>query len=88
MQVKKEIGISLLILLIAEQRKSNMPDEAFEVFRDNPIYAVDTTTIDLCLEAFWWAKFRKHKAAVKLHTVLDIKNRNLLLHPYYGRKSD
>jgi hypothetical protein len=37
------------------------------------VYAVDSTTIDLCLEVFWWAKFRKHKAAIKLHTQFDIK---------------
>lgn len=37
------------------------------------VYAVDSTTVDLCLEVFWWAKFRKHKGAVKLHTQFDIK---------------
>lgn len=40
---------------------------------DNSVYALDSTTIDLCLEVFWWAKFRKHKAAVKLHTLFDIR---------------
>ena len=60
-------------LLISEARKSILPGEGFEDFGDSAIYAVDTTTIDLCLEVFWWAKFRKHKAAVKLHTVLDVK---------------
>ena len=60
-------------LLIAEARKSILPGEGFEDFGDSAIYAIDTTTIDLCLEVFWWAKFRKHKAAVKLHTLLDIK---------------
>ncbi len=44
-----------------------------EVDLDNTIYALDATTIDLCLEVFWWAKFRKHKAAVKLHTLFDIR---------------
>ncbi len=39
----------------------------------NRLYALDSTTIDLCLEVFWWAKFRKHKAAIKLHTLLDIR---------------
>lgn len=39
----------------------------------NRIYALDSTTIDLCLEVFWWAKFRKHKAAIKLHTLLDVR---------------
>lgn len=44
-----------------------------DVDLDNTIYALDSTTIDLCLEVFWWAKFRKHKAAVKLHTLFDIR---------------
>lgn len=37
------------------------------------VYAVDSTTIDLCLDVFWWAEFRKHKGAIKLHTQFDIK---------------
>jgi transposase len=37
------------------------------------VYAFDSTTIDLCLNVFWWATFRKAKAAVKLHTLLDVK---------------
>jgi hypothetical protein len=37
------------------------------------VYAVDSTTIDLCLSVFWWAEFRKHKAAIKLHTQFDVK---------------
>ena len=59
--------------LIAEARKNILPNEAFADFEFNAIYGVDTTTIDLCLELFWWAKFRKHKGAIKLHTVLDLK---------------
>src|SRR5207247_3191343 len=39
---------------------------------DQSLYAVDSTTIDLCLSLFPWAKFRKHKAAVKMHTLLDL----------------
>jgi hypothetical protein len=39
---------------------------------DHSLYALDSTTIDLCLSLFPWAKFRKHKAAVKMHTVLDL----------------
>jgi len=39
---------------------------------DQSLYALDSTTIDLCLALFPWAKFRKHKAAVKLHTLLDL----------------
>ncbi len=37
------------------------------------IYAFDSTTIDLCLDVFWWATFRTTKAAVKIHTLLDCK---------------
>jgi hypothetical protein len=37
------------------------------------LYALDSTTIDLCLSLFPWAKFRKHKAAVKMHTLLDLR---------------
>src|ERR1700674_2937408 len=39
---------------------------------DQGLYALDSTTIDLCLSLFPWAKFRKHKAAVKMHTLLDL----------------
>ncbi len=40
---------------------------------DNTVYALDSTTVDLCLEVFWWAKFRKHKAALKIHTLFDVR---------------
>jgi hypothetical protein len=40
---------------------------------DHTLYALDSTTIDLCLSLFPWAKFRKHKAAVKMHTLLDLQ---------------
>src|SRR5712691_1962887 len=39
---------------------------------DAGLYALDSTTIDLCLSLFPWARFRKHKAAVKVHTLLDL----------------
>lgn len=39
---------------------------------DQSLYALDSTTVDLCLSLFPWAKFRQHKAAVKLHTLLDL----------------
>jgi len=39
---------------------------------DQTVYALDSTTIDLCLSLFPWARFRKHKAAVKMHTLLDL----------------
>jgi hypothetical protein len=40
---------------------------------DQSLYALDSTTIDLCLSLFPWAKFRKQKAAVKMHTLLDLR---------------
>lgn len=40
---------------------------------DNTVYAFDSTTIDLCLSTFVWAKFRKTKAALKMHTLLDLR---------------
>jgi Domain of unknown function (DUF4372)/Transposase DDE domain len=47
--------------------------ERFGVELDQTVYALDATTIDLCLALFPWAKFRKHKGAVKLHTLLDLR---------------
>jgi len=40
---------------------------------EQTLYALDSTTIDLCLSLFPWAKFRRHKAAVKMHTLLDLQ---------------
>ena len=37
------------------------------------LYAIDATVIDVCLNVFWWGKFRKHKAAVTLHTLFDVR---------------
>ena len=39
---------------------------------DQGLYALDSTTIDLCLSLFPWAHFRKHKAAIKMHTLIDV----------------
>src|SRR5947207_5703007 len=47
-------------------------DDPIGVELDQSLYALDSTTIDLCLSLFPWAKFRKHKAAVKMHTLLDL----------------
>src|ERR1019366_8770814 len=46
--------------------------DALGVDLDASLYALDSTTIDLCLALFPWAKFRTHKAAVKMHTLLDL----------------
>jgi transposase len=48
-------------------------DEPFGVELEQTAYALDSTTIDLCLSLFPWARFRKHKGAVKLHTLVDLR---------------
>lgn len=58
--------------LIAQARKLYV-GEPLAVDLDNTVYALDSTTIDLCLSMFPWANFRTAKAAVKLHTLLDIR---------------
>jgi hypothetical protein len=58
-------------ILIARARHFYAND-SFGVELKQMVYALDSTTIDLCLSLFPWAKFRKHKAAVKLHTLLDL----------------
>ena len=56
---------------------------------DDPVYALDSTTIDLCLSLFPWAKFRKTKGAVKLHTLLDLHgNIPTFLHISDGKLHD
>ena len=50
-----------------------LEDSDFTLELDNTVYALDSSTIDLCLSVFKWAKFRKKKAAVKLHTLIDLR---------------
>jgi hypothetical protein len=56
--------------MISEVRKRRI-DKIFEL--DGHVYAFDSTTIDLCLSVFEWAKFRKHKGGIKMHTLYDIE---------------
>ena len=58
--------------LIAQARRL-YADDAFAVDLDNSVYALDTTTIDLSLKVFPWAHFRTTKAAVKMHTQIDLR---------------
>lgn len=60
-------------LLIGEARELYKEDHKFSVNIDEIAYALDSSTIDLCLSLFPWAKFRKNKAAVKMHTQLDLR---------------
>lgn len=55
--------------LIAIARKCSSNDD-FQI--KGKVYAFDSSTIDLCLSVFWWAKFRKNKGGIKLHTLFEI----------------
>lgn len=56
--------------LIGEARRKRLTD----IFRlDGNVYAFDSTTISLCLDVFWWARFRKHKGGIKLHTLYALE---------------
>ena len=58
--------------LIARARRL-YASESFGVELEQTVYALDSTTIDLCLSLFPWARFRSTKAAIKLHTLLDLR---------------
>lgn len=59
--------------ILIHQARRLYADDDFGVELDQTVYALDTTTIDLCLSLFPWAKFQKRKAAIKLHTALDLR---------------
>jgi transposase len=59
-------------VLIGRARKLYV-DEPMGVELEQTVYALDSTTIDLCLSLFPWARFRRRKGAVKLHTLLDLR---------------
>ena len=64
---------SFASVLVAQAQALGVSDDSFDLAIEAPVYAIDATVVDLCLNLFWWGKFRKHKAAVKLHTMLDVK---------------
>jgi hypothetical protein len=66
------IWSDLAALLIRRARKLYAND-ALGIDLDNTVYALDSSTIDLCLSLFDWAPFRSTKAAIKLHTLLDLR---------------
>ena len=75
-------------VLIARAR-ALYASEPFGVELQNTVYALDSTTIDLCLTLFPWAKFRQRKAAVKLHTLLDLRgNIPAFIHISPGKTHD
>jgi IS4 transposase len=59
--------------LLISKARALYRDDDFGLALEQTVYALDATTIDLCLSLFPWAKFRKRKGAVKLHSLLDLR---------------
>ena len=59
--------------VLIDQARNSCYKSDFEINVDGNVYALDSTTIDLCLSVFWWAEFRKTKGGIKLHTLYDIR---------------
>ncbi|RYY43433.1 MAG: IS4 family transposase [Chitinophagaceae bacterium] len=59
--------------LVAQIQLLDLSQTKFTLSVEAPVYAIDATVVDLCLNIFWWGKFRKRKAAVKMHTMMDVK---------------
>lgn len=59
-------------ILIEKARKTCYADN-FEIDINGNVYALDSSTIDLCMSVFWWANFRSTKAGIKLHTLYDVR---------------
>ena len=75
-------------VLIAKARQLHAHD-AFGVDLDRTVYAFDSTTIDLCLALFPWARFRRRKGAIKLHTLVDVRGSiPCFVHIFHGKMSD
>jgi hypothetical protein len=75
-------------ILIAQARRLYAHDR-FGADLDNAAYALDTTTVDLCLSLFPWAKFHHNKGAVKLHTMIDLRgNIPMVIHIDDGKSYD
>jgi len=58
---------------LIEQARKLYAGDSFGIELENTVYALDSTTIDLCLSLFPWALFRTTKSAVKMHTLLDLR---------------
>jgi hypothetical protein len=69
--------------VLIHQARALYKDDTFGVELDQTVYALDSTTIDLCLSLFPWARFRKHTAAIKLHTLMDLRWGYPLIHQDY-----
>lgn len=67
-----QIYHELAMVLVKRALQSSQDNQNLDA-RINSVYALDSTIIDLCLSLFPWATFRSHKAAIKLHTLMDIE---------------
>ncbi len=68
-----QIYEDLAMLLIKEAKQLYLSDDDLEVSLKANVFAIDATTIDLCLSTFYWATFRSTKGGIKLHTQIDLK---------------
>ena len=68
-----QIYEDLAMLLIKEAKQLYLLDDELEVSLQGNVFAIDATTIDLCLSTFSWATFRSTKGGIKLHTQIDLK---------------
>ena len=74
---------------LIEQARKLYAGDSFGIELENTVYALDSTTIDLCLSLFPWALFRTTKSAVKMHTLLDLRgNIPSFIHISDGKLSD
>ena len=67
-----QIYHELAMILVEQALRLYRKDQALDKIAES-VYALDSTTIDLCLSLFPWAEFREHKAAIKLHTLMDLE---------------
>lgn len=63
----------LAMSLIREAKQLYLSDDDLEISLKGNVFAIDATTIDLCLSTFYWATFRSTKGGIKLHTQIDLK---------------
>ncbi len=75
--------------ILIQEARALYGDEELGLQLNKTVYALDSTAIDLCLSLFPWAKFRTNKAAVKLHTLLDLRgNIPVFIEITYGKVHD
>jgi len=60
-------------VMIDKARACSLADTDFKLDIAGPVYAFDSTLVDLCLNVFWWAKYKSTTGAVKIHTLIDVK---------------